>query len=224
MDLMLFAVLGWLAIASGAAAAQKVLPRDDVAKDRGLAEACRRIRQAAAARDARALLPVLAPEVNVDPTVSDRRVARADAPGVIAKWPEEKQRRFWRDVRDALQLGVVISDDGRHAYAPYVVAGRDIEVGDMAITGRGVRVRAAPSLTAPVVAVLSWIIVTPSYDSSPTDTIEIDGERYSWVEIKLPSGGVGFVPEKYIRYSTGPAVVFHKIDGHWQVVSFILDA
>jgi len=47
-------------------------------------------------------------------------------------------------------------------------------------------------------------------------------DRTARHDCSTTQGAVGFVPEKYVRGSTGP--VLKKIDGRWIVTSFVMDA
>src|SRR5207247_447138 len=82
------------------------------------------------------------------------------------------------------------------------------------VLGEGVSVRQSPGSQRPVVAILTYGIVTlpkgwtghPDQDGS-SDVV--------WLQVGLGDGKVGYVAEPYLRSPLGLRVTFRKRNGHW---------
>jgi hypothetical protein len=199
----------------------KAYPRDDAKTDRGLAEVRAQLRRAIARRDPALLLPVLAPRVTGD---HEKSVARDAVLAEMAKWRRSQRNEFWRDLKDAVDLGFAMSKGRRYAYAPYLFVTRDSDEQELAITGAHVNVHQRPGLDSPVIARLSYDIVKPDTDADSGErSVDIGGERYSWVPIITPAGASGWVPAKYARYATGPTFIFEWMGRDWKLISFVIE-
>jgi hypothetical protein len=201
------------------ASPRKVWPRDDARTDQGLAAVRHQLRRAVAQRDPSLLLPVLGPEVRVD---QEKTLPRELVPAEWAKRSREDQATFWRDLRDALDLGFA-RQDADTAFAPYLFVTFESEDGELAISAANVNVHGQPQLDAPVIAHLSYDIVKidPHADRAAR-WVDLDGYRYLWRGILTPSGASGWVPDKYARYKTGPTFVFKRLDGVWKLTAFVI--
>jgi hypothetical protein len=199
----------------------KAYPRDDAKTDRGLAEVREQLRRAIARRDPVLLLPVLGPRVKVD---HEKTVGRDAVVAEMAKWRPTQRNEFWRDLKDALDLGFAKSKSGPYAYAPYLFVTWDDDEGNRAITGANVNVHARPRLESPVIARLSYDIVKLGERAdSGARTVDIGGERYTWVAIITPAGASGWVPAKYARFATGPTFIFERMSRDWKLISFVIE-
>jgi len=200
--------------------AERLHPRDDAAKDPGLAAVRRQIRLALAKKDVSLLLPVLAPEVLID---HDRRVPRTRVVAEFTKWSSAKKAEFWRDLRDAIDLGIAIRSPDE-AYAPYLFVTLATDEDEVAIVGTDVKVHSAPSTSSPTIEVLSNVIVRSAAGAGDSEeTVEIDGYPYVWRVIVTSSGKQGWVPKKYARQATDSGFWFAKINGTWKMASFVVE-
>lgn len=199
----------------------KAYPRDDAKTDRGLAEVREQLRRAIARRDPVLLLPVLGPRVKVD---HEKVVARDAVVAEMAKWGPMQRNEFWRDLKDALDLGFAKSKGGPYAYAPYLFVTWDDDEANLAITGANVKIHAKPRLDSPVIARLSYDIVRLGEHTDPADySVDLGGERYVWKPIVTPSGASGWVPAKYARFATGPTFIFEWMGRDWKLISFVIE-
>jgi hypothetical protein len=193
-------------------------PRDDAASDAGLQEVRRQVRLAVAKRDVSLLLPVLATEVLVDHGV---RVPRDQVVSELMKWTPAKQQELWRDLRDAMDLGIAIKGPG-DAYAPYLFV--TLEEDEVAIVGADVKAHETPSIASRTIATLSHAIVRRAEGTGDSEeTVKIDGYPYVWRRIVTPSGKQGWVPQKYARQATDSGFWFTKVGGHWKLASFVVE-
>jgi hypothetical protein len=194
-------------------------PTDLATLDAGLAKVRNQILDAYRHRDFERLMPALAPEVNFAfETQSQQeflKLARA--------WTPEAARTFWRNVRDALTLGIARdSEDPEYVYAPYTAVLEQLksrDVNTVVITGDNVAVRAAPTATAAVIGRLSFSIVESSGNGVPSEAnpMIIDDEKYAWEPIVMPDGKTGWISEKYARARTGFRLLFQRVNGEWKL-------
>jgi hypothetical protein len=195
---------------------RKLLPVDVASADPGLAKVRAQMLEAARQRNFDLLLPVLAPELRVD----FEPHSPSDFLSLARTWPEDQVATFWRDMRDAVQLGMARRDD--YVYAPYVVVGLQGSEGELlAITGNDVPVRAAPRREAPSIERLAYDVVEIASEPSWSEDqpARIDGDLYGWHRIITPSGKTGWVSEKYARSSIDRRFLFQRIHGEWKLVA-----
>ena len=167
------------------------------------------LQAAVARRDADAVLSVLSKDVKLsfggDAGSADfKTLWKPDAPDSV----------LWETLATVLALGGTFAADGTFT-APYVFAAwpedRDA-FSFMAAIGSGIRVRSAPSSTAPVVDALDFAIV---------EIVEPTAADAKWVRIRLPPDRIGFVDRRLLRSPIDYRINFAKLDGRWQVVSFL---
>ena len=168
-----------------------------------------RLQAAVARHDTAAVLDALGKDVELS-FGGDRGVE-----GFKAMWkPEAADSLVWNTLATVLALGGSFDGQGRFM-APYVTSTWPHGVDSfttVAAVGSGVRVRAAASDSAPVVASLDFSIV---------DTADQSGEAAGWVAVKLPSGQVGHVREQLVRSPIDYRIGFSKQAGRWQIDYFI---
>lgn len=64
------------------------------------------------------------------------------------------------------------------------------------VTGQNVAVRAEPSLDAPVVERVSYLVLRRLDQGSGTGpTVELDGRTYRWLKVGLPAGETGYIAD-----------------------------
>jgi hypothetical protein len=174
-----------------------------------LLEACRK-------RDTSLLARELADEVYI---YGDSYVGRKNVLQRLKELMADDPETFWRDLEGALTLGIVIEGDGE-ALAPYAFRGVWCDHDFCAvITGSGVRVRAAPSSSAPIVDLLAYNVVPYHAEENLDMRPERIGRyRYGWLPVTTPSGKRGFISEKYAHADPGgPAFFFRKHGNRWRL-------
>jgi hypothetical protein len=198
----------------------KVMPVDVAASDPSLADVRAQINRAVARRDFNMLLPILGPKIRTDHDdasytprefVAFQKACAVDICG-----------HFWRDLHDAVNLGMAKEVD-ESVVAPYTVVKLQPDLEDaVAITAARVALRSMPDAAAPVIEWLSFDLVKRFdvtdwlNDASP---LRIDGFSYGWWQVVILSGKTGWVSEKYARGGFGMSVWFEKIDGKWKLIA-----
>ena len=134
-----------------------------------------------------------------------------------------ERNRKMEQLREALQLGGVLVDDSTYAVPYYAFArrfpsGLDAH-GHALVLGEGVRVRQSPGSQRPVVAVLTYGVV--SLPKGWTGHPDQDGSSgVVWLQVGLGDGKLGYVAERYLRSPLGLRVTFKKRNGHWVLTSW----
>jgi hypothetical protein len=190
-------------------------PESAADRDPALADLRDRIRRAVDARAFEPLVPLMSPSVYYD---LGQSFTPAEFLAESKTWSATKTAEFWRDLRDALSLPIAAAGDT--AYASYVALVRVPREGWKVTTARGVKVRRAPSLSAPVVAELDFDMVDDVTDYAATRTlrpVRIGGFSYGWLEIVTPAGIRGWVVGKYVQSPRYLPVMFEKTDGAWKI-------
>ena len=88
------------------------------------------------------------------------------------------------------------------------------------VVGEGVRVRAAPSESAGVLAALSNDVVRV-LDFLPSLNQPEAGIPEGWVQVELADGRDGYVAERYVGSAVGWRALFHKVGGRWLVTALL---
>jgi hypothetical protein len=188
------------------------VPRDQSDEDAEFAVWIRRVRAAAETGDLATLRDACTPVMSVyfEPLSRDK---------VIDNLVPD---RPWRELRDALRLGVARRDD--IFVAPYTYGADLLEDDEVAITGRGVHMRRAPEPAAPVVATL-WLNIVKQDDSHYFSSRRFDGQdnpagRDAWAKVTAPNGVTGYVYGRYVRHMMDIRFIFERIDGQWKITGF----
>jgi hypothetical protein len=198
---------------------RKLVPVDDSRTDPALADVRRRLLHAAARKDAAALAPLVASSVTVG---FELPTPRAQFLQDVARGVGDLAD-FWRDLRDALEVGLSKAGDG--AYAPAIHLKLGDTAFDMVVTRREVKAYASPDPNSEVVATLSYDLVNAGPDditqghSARYDTIRIDGYEYLWRQIVTPSEKLAWIPWKYLHGPTDTHFYFQKVAGQWVLVA-----
>lgn len=200
-----------LAAAPAAADAEPILrPVDDAPKNPAFAAFRDSLRAAVERHDADALLAV------VDSNIKIGFGEDSGLAGFENRWEFRKAGgELWRELGATLALGGTF-DDGGNFVAPYVFSRWPVAVeafSHVAITGRGVRVRARPALDAPVLARLSYAILPLPRVGS--------GEYNDFTTVRLPGGRTGYVADRYVRSPVGYRAFFAPSQGSWKMVLFL---
>jgi hypothetical protein len=169
-----------------------------------------RLQAAVARRDAAAVVAALHRNVKLS-FGGDAGLADFEA-----TWkPSAPDSPLWEALGTVLALGGSFSPDGTFT-APYVFArwpaDRDA-FEHVAVVGSGVRVRAAPAASAPVVGSLSFCIVRLREPLPPGPA--------SWARIDFGADRSGYVDGRFVRSPIDYRAHFEKVDGRWQITLFL---
>jgi hypothetical protein len=128
----------------------------------------------------------------------------------------EERERFWRDFGWVLAHGGRFVDSDTFA-APYVYAAWPDEFDSfdcLAIVGTRVRLRAAPSLTAPILTSLDFAIVEALRDAPGVDAGE-------WRHVRTADGRTGYVAARYTRSPVDYRALFTFTNGRWVMTAYV---
>lgn len=203
-------VLAALLVPSAALGQPALPPVDEAAASPDFFSFRAQLQSAVARRDAAAVMAALHPNVKLS-FGGDAGLADFET-----TWrPSAPDSPLWEALGSVLALGGSFAPDGTFT-APYVFArwpaDRDA-FEHVAVVGSGVRVRAAPAASAPVVGALSLCIVRLSEPLSP--------DPGSWARVELGAGRTGYVDGRYVRSPIDYRARFAKIDGRWQITLFL---
>lgn len=194
--------------AAGRRTKPRLLPVDEAARDPELVEFRQQLMQAVARRDVEAIIQNASEDIVLG---FEDEHGQATFRELIAHDPAA----FWADLGRILGLGGSFNDGD--FIAPYITSTWPDETGcEWAVLGRGVRLRARPDLSAPVVAILDYDLVEGIYYPSPPVT-DTDG----WTRVRIASGVVGFVSTALLRSPIDQRLRFTKKSGRWQIASFV---
>lgn len=127
---------------------------------------------------------------------------------------DDPRSSFWPDLQNALQLGGRFDSAGVFT-APYVFTDWPdaVDLVDyMAVTGRNVRVRAAPNVEAETLATLSHCLV---------QAVQPSGKDDNWYQVRLQDGREGHIHAQYLRSPLDHRAAFESIHGQWKMIFFI---
>jgi hypothetical protein len=127
----------------------------------------------------------------------------------------ESQDSKMDQLREALELGGTFSDS---TYSVPYYADRFPSQFDAAssalVLGKRVHVRSSPTLRSPIIATLTYAIV--SLPEGWSRHLDPDGHSdLVWLQIGVGGGRIGFVAERYVRSPIGLRVTFMKRNGRW---------
>jgi hypothetical protein len=165
--------------------------------------------QAIGRKDAAFVESILAPDVR------NEIEGETGVAAFRSKWhPDQAASKLWTVLGDILRLGGSFEPDGSFA-APYTFSRfpDDLDsIETLVIIGSGVALRSAPRLDAPLLARLSYELVTADDPSRP-----ITG----WVRVRTETGQVGYVAEHLVRSPIDYRAGFAKRDGTWRLIYLV---
>ncbi len=102
-----------------------------------------------------------------------------------------------------------------------------VALGQVAVVGRGVNVRARPRLGTSVVGRLSNEVVefdqTVWQELLQTAPEATDDPINGWTPVILPNQVQGYVYNRYVYHPAGPRALFELVDGNWQLFQNAID-
>ena len=190
------AALAFLLAICAPAQTRRLLPVDQSARDPKLVTYLSKFKAAVTNRSRDELSPLVAPEVKLDFGGED---------GIAYFQPD------WPVLERLLSMGGAWQ--GESFSIPYVFARfpDDLDPFDYAaITGKGVWLRAEPSVTSRGVRTMDYEIV------------EVDDQGDEWWQVKTLSGESGFVSAKFIASPIGYRAIFNKNRrGEWKLSALL---
>ena len=193
----------------------KLYPVDEAPGDTSFFVYREQLLQAVERRDVFALLDAVAEDIQTD-------AARDNgAAGLVELYqldtPNPDTLAIWAILEQVLREGGTFGPDGNTFTAPYYFAAWPSQIppaSHVAITGRGVRIRSAPSLNGEIVKTVSYPIA--KLIGYGEEKAEIGGEWHPWVQIELEGGIEGFVYGKFVGAPAGYHLRFaEKQPGQW---------
>lgn len=192
-------------LAASPAAAKQYPPRDDCIADASFVAFRTTLADIIKRKDAKALLAVVAPDIEW---------SLGDGPGrgAFAKeWKLDKPgaSELWGQLGRLLARGCSLKNG--EASAPYWYEnGPSGDLADIAlINGERVNIREAPSKTAKVVRTADWEGVT------------IGDESRDWTKVTFEDGTAGYVSNDFLWTGYSYRAVFRKGTGRWLMIAFI---
>jgi hypothetical protein len=197
-------------LASGAAfpvqaqpAPLSLSPVDDASRRADFLTFRHELQETVRRRDADALLRI------VHPGIKSSLGGNSGVDDFRAQWhPERADSELWRELGAVLALGGTFDEAGSFV-APYVFS-RWPDAFDafehVAVIGSSVRVRAAPSASAAVVATVSYAILERDLNRA-----EVEG----WTAVRLPGTQAGYVASQLARSPIDYRAYFTRENGRW---------
>ena len=210
MSILLRVLIALLLTSPAVSMAQdRLLPVDQASSVSDFFSFRAQLQIAVAKRDVEAVVSVLSKDVKLsfggDAGVEDfKRMWKPGAPG----------SRLWETLAAVLSLGGTFGPADTFT-APYVFSAwpQDKDAFTyVAAIGTGIRVRSSPSATSQTVGALDYSIV---------ELVGAPAAKAKWIQIRLGTGRTGFVGSKFLRSPIDYRINFAKVDGQWQIVSFL---
>jgi hypothetical protein len=192
----------------------KLYPVDEASRDPSFFVFRCRLLQALEQRDVAFLLTVVSPGI---------RNSFGDNGGVAEfqkHWrPERPDSQLWKTLTEVLSLGGAF-EDGNTFAAPYTYSKfpDQFDAFDYGvIVGENVRVRQKGAADSPVIATLSFDIVSVLDWASKQAT----GSSRAWIPIKLAGGSQGYVAAEFLRSPMDYRALFEKKGGKWMMMALV---
>ena len=187
---------------------RKLHPVDEASQNPDFLAFRMRLQDIVARKDTAALLEIVHRDIKIGFGGDD---------GVAAfqqEWkPREPGSTLWKELGEVLRLGGTF-DGPTNFTTPYTFSRwpDGIDAFDFgAVTGSNVRIRTAPSPSAPVVETVSYAILEVVYQPNPVD---------GWTVVKL-DGKTAYLDSRYIRSPIDYRARFEYIEGRWRMVMFL---
>ena len=210
--MMMVRLVGFLCLVlavGGPPDGKKVVPVDESRRDPMLRAFRDQVADAARREDLSRLRPLISDGAyfgeSSEGLTPDAFVAR------IGNLDATERPAFWRQLRDALALGMAYDRSGvdPRLIAPYTSALLE-NPESVAITGARVAVHERADARSPIVMRLNYDVV--AYGP--------EGTTDEWVQIETADGRVGWVAARYARSPSQPRFEFGNIHGDWKLIGY----
>jgi hypothetical protein len=207
--LFVMSLLAMPAVAS--AVPRRAPPTDYCAQDHSFVVFRNALNRAIARRDAAFILSIAAENIQYSFGDTPGRAGFARAWGLA----HPATSPLWRELGAALRLGCA-RDEGGDFWAPSMslVGDEDMDTDYstlMVAVAPGAALRAGPSEASPLIARLSWDVVT----------LEGDERQASWLRAALADGRRGYIRRALFRGFDESRAVFTKRHGRWRMAAFV---
>jgi hypothetical protein len=199
------------ALASAPAASQpgprQLLPVDEAASQPEFFAFRARLAAVVARRDTAALLTMIDKDVHLG------FGGEAGHRDLQKTWqPAARHSKLWDTLATILALGGSF-DGADHFEAPYVFSRwpKDLDAFEhLAVVGHQVRLRAAPSTDAAVLATVDFAVLERA-----------GPDAGGWVPVKASGGAKAFVARAFVRSPLEHRLIFGRVDGRWMVTALV---
>jgi hypothetical protein len=131
------------------------------------------------------------------------------------KWqPESRESGLWPTLATVLALGGTFGSEASFT-APYTFSIWPSDLNgfqNIVVIGSNVRVRAQPSINAPVLGSLGHSIV---------ELGDVKDWEAQWYPVRLSGGKLGFVDKRFLRSPIDYRATFEKLEGRWQMTALV---
>lgn len=183
-------------------------PVDEGPRRADFLEFRRRLQDAVARRDERAVLASVHPKIRV--SFGDSGGIDVFRKQVLAGRDED----FWSEFATILQLGGRFRMENAFD-APYTFSAwpGDLDAFEcLAVVGSRVRVRAAPDTRARVITALDFAIVR---------ALPQNGRSEGWRRVQLADGRTGYISARYVRSPIDHRALFEFENGRWWLMAYV---
>ena len=206
----------------------KFYPRDEAARDTELAAFVAELKSVVAAKDTARLTPLLDTAVQTD-WDGVYNIPRFKE---LWRFDDSDSSLLWPLLDRVLNLGGAFTGDkaadSRYTFVlPYIYM---LDVGNPdsyfdlgVITGQNVNLREKPDLNAPVIAQLTYDVVTYLYEDESQSRMGGQNEigEFEWYYVQTAGGQRGWVNWRYIYCPVDWRLFLAKKGGRWKITTFI---
>ncbi len=139
---------------------------------------------------------------------------------------ELRKKAFLDAITSGGRFSIIESDTFFHApfYAPFT---RDVECNEEGewcgiIASKDVSLHKAPDKSSPILATLSYDIVTVVDGVDCTYGVTPEDQLCSWKRVRTVKGSDGYVDGELVKYVYGMTVGFRKENGIWKISSILV--
>ena len=189
-----------------AVSAARLPPIDQCTGDPGFTAFRKELGLAVARRDTDALLALMDDDLRL---TFGGRWGKAEFRAYWLANPEERGK-LWHELRDVLSLGCAVKGHSR-VFPSMFAQADDLDGFETWIAGPGARLRTRPAINAPVVANLSWHVLT---EAGPWD----GGD---WIAVRTSDGKRGYVHRSAARSPIDYRLIVERRDKGWRITYFV---
>jgi hypothetical protein len=201
----------------------RLSPVDEGASDPEFRAYRERLLAAVRARDERALIALVAPDIFLSFGGGEQGAGAFRTTRKL--WSRESE--IWRELEEILTKGGVfrvITEERRQFCAPYVFASFPEEYDgfmNVAVTEPAAPLHAEPRDDSKVLATLAYEIVKPALFQPPELNHEDEHKTPDWRKVETFDGITGYIRESAIRSPLGYRACFEPRDGAWAMTVYV---